>query len=93
MVIGVKFCGNCNPYIDMRALLSEVQKSDPSIVFCMDESQKVDGWLLLNACPTGCLKKGEFIPSVVVTNESINYWPVEKEKLVDYVLQSLQHLI
>ena len=92
MIVGVKFCGNCNPFIETPTLFKKLIAAAPDMEFRLI-SRTLPKWdvsLLLNACPAGCLKAKEFPNSVVVSGVNVDYWDVDPEDLVARILQAIR---
>lgn len=90
MIVGVKFCGNCNPHIATPVLLKKLQHEAPDIEFTFNDDIPWDAVLVLNACPVGCRNIEGFKDPVVVTSETVDYWPVEKKDMVKTILNALR---
>ena len=95
MRIGVKFCGNCNPHLKTGNLLRELEQAEKEAEFVRwDDPGSYDVLLILNGCQVGCAAKPDFGgPSVVVTSESVQRWPVTGAELRDAVLHALKEAV
>lgn len=64
--IGVKFCGHCNPCLDIWELYRQLLKFMPDVefVFFLND-QDVDILLILNACYAACCSRPVFSGPVV----------------------------
>lgn len=92
MIVGVKFCGNCNPFIETPTLLKKLIAAAPDLEFRII-SRTLSHWdvtLLLNACPAGCLKEKEYENPVVVSGLSVEHWDVEVDELVQKVIAAIR---
>lgn len=92
MIIGVKFCGNCSPFIETPTLMKKLIAAAPDLEFRII-SRTVPHWdvtLLLNACAASCLKAKDFPNPVVVAGLSVDYWEVAEKDLVDQVLHAIR---
>jgi len=91
MKVGVKFCGNCNPYVDMPAVLQSLVAQAASLEFVHWEKPDYEVLLILNACPVGCCGRPSFLgPQVIVTSDAVDYWPVSKNELLPRILKVLR---
>lgn len=91
MKVGVKFCGNCNPYIDTPAVLQELAAKAPDLEFVHWEQPDYEVLLILNACPVGCSSRPSFLgPQVVVAGDCVDYWPVAENELLPRILRALR---
>ena len=92
MIVGVKFCGNCNPFIETPTLLKRLIAAAPDLEFRII-SRTLPHWdvtLLLNACPAGCLKEKEYRNPVVVSGWSVEHWEVDEGELVQKVIAAIR---
>ena len=94
MRIGVKFCGNCNPRLDMpelfKSLAAEVKAEELNFVR-WDDSDGYEVLLVLNSCQVGCATLPEFTGTcIIVTNESVQNWPVREEDLPAAILNAIR---
>lgn len=92
--IGVKFCGNCNPYVDMVSMLSKIKESVPNAEFVSWEVEIYSLLILLSGCPSGCVTIPDYSgPKTMITSNSINYSEVGAERLLDETLKVLNEFI
>lgn len=90
MKVGVKFCGNCNPYIDTVALLNSIKNNLRDIELVRWDESEFSVLMILNSCPVGCASHPDFTgPKIVVTSDGVNYEPVLPEDLLDRILEVL----
>lgn len=94
MRVGVKFCGNCNPRINMPELAGTLAAAAAEARFVRwDDQSGYDILLVLNSCQVGCATRPPFKgPCVFVTSESVDRWPVYEHQLVATVLHALNNL-
>lgn len=91
--VGVKFCGNCNPYIDTVSLVQKLKSYLPNINFVQWDEGGFSILLILNSCPVGCATHPEFSgPKLVVSSDSINYMTIPTEKLYDSIVKYLSEI-
>jgi 3-hydroxyacyl-[acyl-carrier-protein] dehydratase len=60
-LVGLKYCGGCNPVIDRAALVGEIEKLLPAGWKLVTERQ-ADSWemaLLVCGCPVACANRPE----------------------------------
>lgn len=56
MVIGIKYCGGCNPRYQREALVKKLKARFPSHTYVtLKEQKKCDIWLLVCGCPAACV--------------------------------------
>jgi len=92
--IAIKYCGLCNPEIDVGRLVEELKKiMNIDIEIITDPTENIDAFIILNGCKIGCIKKSNYsymnnIISVNGTN--IDFDAVKEvdlaEKIVDKLL-------
>lgn len=91
--IGVKFCGNCNPYIDTVQLLEELKNSYKDIKY-VNWDEEYSLLLILNSCPVGCATHPDFSGNkIILNNDSINYEPVLTEDLLNILKKIINEFI
>lgn len=91
--VGVKFCGNCNPHIDMLSLYKKLKIKLPNTEFIQWDEGGFSILLILNSCPIGCATHPEFSgPKLIVTSDSINYMNTLPEDLCDNIIKYLNEL-
>jgi 3-hydroxyacyl-[acyl-carrier-protein] dehydratase len=96
-LIGIKYCGGCNPHIDRTKLVQEIEKLLPSeFIFTTESSSPWDIGILVCGCPTACADKPDVRDLarkwIVIAGESIDLDNMPKEKLVAIVVQKLKKL-
>lgn len=90
-LVGVKFCGNCNPRLDTVGLLKELQSRAVRTVFVSWTVPGIDALLILSGCPADCASRPEFAGEVtVVAGNSLNGWEIYRDRLVQNILQCLE---
>ena len=58
MVIGIKYCGGCNPRYQREALVKKLKARFPSHTYVtLREQKKCDIWLLVCGCPAACVSE------------------------------------
>ncbi|WP_125144093.1 MaoC family dehydratase [Clostridium transplantifaecale] len=56
MVIGIKYCGGCNPRYQREALVKKLKTRFPSHTYVtLKEQKECDIWLLVCGCPAACV--------------------------------------
>lgn len=91
MKVGVKFCGNCNPQLDMINLKKWLEISAPEVAFVHWEDEGYDVLLLLSSCPVDCTSRPVFAgPMIQVTSELVERSSFEKDEIPDAVLKVIR---
>jgi hypothetical protein len=95
-LIGIKYCGGCNPHIDRKKLVQEIEKLLPSKhIFTTHHSS--NPWalgILICGCPTACADKPEFKNLarkwIVVAGNSVDFNIAPEEKLAAIVARKIK---
>jgi hypothetical protein len=97
-LIGIKYCGGCNPHIDRLRLAQEIGKSLPNKYVLTTESS-TNPWdigIMICGCPTACVDKpdvrGLARKWIFIAGKSIDLDNMPEEKLADIVIQKLKKL-
>jgi len=89
MLIGVKFCGNCNPVIDSPGLLAKIEARLNGMRFVGWHEPGIRALLVLNGCRTGCATIPEFKgPVITVAGGTVQRFEVDPQVL-DEVLAAI----
>lgn len=90
-LIGIKYCGGCNPHIDRTKLAQEIKKLLPP-EFIFKESQTKEHWdigIMICGCPTACADKPEFKNLarkwIVVAGNSIDRDNIPEDELAEKI--------
>ena len=97
-LIGIKYCGGCNPHIDRAKLVQEIGKLLPpeySLTTNLS-SNPGDIGILICGCPAACAYKPDFNNStgkgIIVAGSSVDLDNAPEEKLAAIVVRKIQHL-
>jgi hypothetical protein len=97
-LIGVKYCGGCNPLIDRAKLVQEIGKLlPPEYSLTTDQSSNTwDVGILVCGCKTACADKSEFKilarTWIIVAGSSVDLGNASEEKLADVVVRKMKKL-
>lgn len=84
VIIGVIFCGNCNPDIDAPGLLSEIEARFAGVRFAGWREPGIRALLVLNGCRTACAAVPDFEgPVITVAGRTIRRVEVAPGTLAD----------
>lgn len=95
-LIGIKYCGGCNPIIDREKLVQEIKKLLPPEFFLTTDqsSSEWDIGILICGCLTACADKPEFRnlarKCIVAAGHSIDLDKTPEEELAATVLAKLK---
>ncbi len=94
LIIGYKFCGNCNPYKDTRQLLADLKKElneEAEFVFWRDSG--FDVLLILSGCLTDCAERPVFAgPVLSVAAGTLNRVPLGDERLQQEIVRQMRSI-
>jgi hypothetical protein len=97
-LIGVKYCGGCNPHIDRAKLALEIEKLLPP-EYSLTTNLSSNMWnigILICGCPTACADRPEFKNLarkwIIVAGSSVDLDNALEEKLADVVVRKIKEL-
>ncbi len=95
-LIGLKYCGGCNPVIDREALVKEIERLLPAGWRMVTERQ-ADPWeraLLVCGCPVACANrpeiKGWARRWVLVSGPMVDLQTMPEDELAAVVVSKIQ---
>lgn len=94
-LIGIKYCGGCNPIIDRANLVQKIIRLlPPEFIFAKETSSKPwDIGILVCGCLTACADKPEFKNLarqwIIVAGNSVDLDSAPEEALADIVIRKL----
>jgi hypothetical protein len=97
-VIGVKYCGGCNPEIHRQELVDDLTRlfSEDCSLETGEPSEPWDIAILVCGCPVACLDRPETRAlarnSILVSGSMVDLRPVPMERLATVVAEKLQEL-
>ena len=101
-LIGVRYCGGCNPQIDRGRAVKGVQELLKNLGVAADfttaRERSVDLLLLVNGCIHACLeedyrKQGETIPFISVKGEMVDNYLVREDRIPEIVSKKITLLL
>jgi hypothetical protein len=89
-LIGIKYCGGCNPQIDRTKLVQEISKQlPPEYIFTTEQSSGWDIGIMICGCLTACADKPEFKNLartwIIVAGNSVDLNNAPEKELADIV--------
>ena len=93
IIVGLKYCGHCQPHMSMVEFARDLQKSLPNIGFTRwDDFDDYSLLLVLCACPAQCVKvTGTQAPQVIVGCHSLNFVDyASRDELLDAAAKLLR---
>jgi hypothetical protein len=97
-LIGVKYCGGCNPIIDRSKLVREIEKLLPRHLSLTTDrsSQPWDIGVLVCGCPSACADKPEIRDVarrwIVVAGGLIDLDALPEDKMAEAIVQKIINL-
>lgn len=96
-IIGIKYCGGCNPHIDRTKLVQEIKKLlSPEFVFTSRHTSPWNIGIMVCGCLTACADKPDFKNLarkwIVVAGHSVDLEKAPEEKLAAIVTDKLNNL-
>jgi hypothetical protein len=95
IVIGIKYCGGCNPHIDRKKLVQEIRRRLP-LEYSLTTQFSFTPWdigIMVCGCLTACADKPEFKNLarkwIVVAGNSVDLNSAPEEELADIVVRKL----
>jgi len=95
--VSLKYCGSCNPYIDLSKISGELKKAikkENDLNLVSLESNHIDTMVILCGCPRACGNKEEIraraAQSIVVAGETIDLVPVPERDISAAVIKKLK---
>lgn len=96
MLIGIKYCGGCNPVINRGKLVQEIKKVLP-LEFTLATDQPANQWdigILVCGCLTACADKPDFKNLartwVVVAGNSVDHNAMPEAELAGIVVSKIK---
>jgi hypothetical protein len=97
-LIGVKYCGGCNPLINRAKLVQEIEKLLPP-EYSLTTNLSSNPWdvgILVCGCPTACADKPEFKNLarkwIIVAGSSVDLDNAPEEKMADIIVLKMKKL-
>ena len=97
-LIGVKYCGGCNPHIDRTKLAVEIEKLLPP-EYSLTTNRSSNPWdigILICGCPTACVDKSDVRDFarkwIMVAGNSVDLDDAPEEKLAAIVARKMKKL-
>ncbi len=97
IVIGIKYCGGCNPHIDRIKLVQAIKEQlPPEYIFTTKQSSVWDIGIMVCGCPTACIDKPDVRKLarnlIKVAGNSVDLDDAPEEKLAAIVARKMKKL-
>jgi hypothetical protein len=101
-VIGIKFCGLCNPEIDHRRLVGCItdklgSNKDIELTYRLD--RPLDALIIINGCRVGCIEKDKYKElvdidkTILINGNTFNFISMKHEELCKAVKNGLKAIV
>jgi hypothetical protein len=97
MKVAVKYCGSCNPLIDLIQIgnkLKEAIENAPELQLATPDDDLIDVVVILCGCPRMCGNKEDFRRLaknfIVIAGETVDLVPVAEKDLTARVVQKVK---
>lgn len=96
-LIGIKYCGGCNPLIDRAKLVYEIRKAlPPGYSLTTKSANPWDIGIMVCGCPLACVDKPEIKNLarrwILVAGKSVDLKNTLEEKLADIAVRNIKQL-
>jgi hypothetical protein len=97
-LIGIKYCGGCNPLIDRQGLVREIEKLlRPGLLLVMEMTTSLcEIGILVCGCPIACADRpdvrGIFEHWIRVGGPTIDLDSVEEDKMASVIVEKIKLL-
>ena len=96
-LIGIRYCGGCNPIFDRAKLVREIEKLLPP-EYSLSKDQYSNNWdvgILVCGCLTACADKPDFKNLarewIIVAGNSVDLDSTTEEKLADIIANKINN--
>ena len=95
--IGIKYCGGCNPHIDRKKLVQEIEKLLPlEHILTTKQSSPWNIGIMVCGCMTACADRPEFTKLarkwIFVAGSSVDLDDAPEEKLADIAIRKITNM-
>ena len=95
-LIGLKFCGGCNPVIDRSALVRKIEQLLPAGCKLVTEQPATpyEKAILVCGCPTACGERGELKGLakrwIVISGPRVDLEAIPEKKMAEFIVEKIQ---
>lgn len=91
IIVGVKYCGHCNPIIDGPEVIEIIRRLEPDLEFVSWQEQKKDILLILSGCTSDCATRPQFDgPVINVAGSSVERIQYSLAELPSQILKEIK---
>lgn len=92
--VGVKFCGNCNPYFNSGDLIKRLKTDLPEIEFVKYDEEPFEVLLVFSGCESNCVsKQNSRVPEIIVAGYTLNHYKVDPKDLYSLVKKQIKETV
>ncbi|MGE4274345.1 MAG: CoA transferase subunit A [Desulfitobacterium sp.] len=90
-IIGVKYCGHCNPLVEGPEIVENLEKLGPNLEFVSWQEPKKDILLMINACTSDCATRPHFDgPVINVSGSSVEWIEYSRTGLPSQIIRMIE---
>jgi len=90
-IIGVKYCGHCNPLIVGPEVIENLKKLGPDLDFVSWQEQQKDILLIFSGCTVDCATRPQFMgPVINVSGNSVERIQYSLTELPSQILKTIR---
>jgi len=91
LIVGVKYCGHCNPIIIGPQVIEIIKRLAPDLEFVSWQEQEKDILLILSGCTSDCATRPEFDgPVINVAGSSVERIEYSLTELPSQILKKIE---
>lgn len=91
LIVGVKYCGHCNPIIVGPQVIEIIKRLAPDLEFVSWQEQEMDILLILSGCTSDCATRPEFDgPVINVAASSVERIQYSLTELPSQILKKIE---
>lgn len=91
IIVGVKYCGHCNPMIEGPEVIETIKKLEPDLEFVSWQEQKKDILLMISGCTSDCATRPYFEgPVIYVAGSSVERIQYSLTELPNQILKKIR---
>jgi len=101
LLVGIRYCGGCNPQIDRSGVITRlreaIKKKGMAVDFTAERERSVNIVLLVNGCIHACLeetylKEGHTTRFISVKGEMVDSHYVKEDHIPDFLVDRIDNL-
>ncbi|OLN27886.1 hypothetical protein [Desulfosporosinus metallidurans] len=91
IIVGVKYCGHCNPIIEGPEIIENLKKLEPDLEFVSWQEQQKDILLIVSGCTSDCATRPQFNgPVINVAGSSVERIQYSLTELPSQILKKIK---